>query len=176
MTYPILNGLRQFGGPESAADCLSTSRVLDQFAEIELKSQSKSRCRKVSPAQGQRHGICIAAESVSMRPVWNREHCGCARALPTGNTHLLHRVPFRDDPILFCSGGSASRSSWVPTTASALGNSDMLYPLLGLCRSYRHSQSLQVRCNVGKHGCYSLASWYRVHWWDAPEFSKDCPL
>ena len=40
-----------------------------------------ARCRKLSPGQGQRNGIRIAAESVSMRPMRNHEHRGCSRPL-----------------------------------------------------------------------------------------------
>jgi hypothetical protein len=157
--------------PEQSETGFPSSEVLELFGEIELKSQSKrARCRKLSPAHGQRHGIRITAEPVSMRPVRDREYRGCARPLSTGHTHVLDQVPFGDDPVLFRPSGSTARSSRVWTPHSALGNTNMLYPFLGLRRSCRHSRSFQVRYKLGKHCRYSFASRFRVHWWDAPEF------
>ncbi len=85
------------------------SGVLDQFREIELKSQSKPGVASCRQLRDNGMASVIAAEPVSMRPVRNREHRGCACPLSTGNTHLLHQVPFGDDSVLLRAGGHATR-------------------------------------------------------------------
>ena len=48
-----------------------------------------------------------------MRPVRNREHRGCASPLSTGNTQLLHQVPFGDHSVLFRPSSGPAGSSRV---------------------------------------------------------------
>ncbi len=138
--------------PEQSETGFPSSGVLEQFGGIELKSHRRARCRKLSPAHGQRHGIRIAAKPVSLRTVWDREHRGCARPLSTGNTQLLHQVPFGDDPVLFRPSGSTARSSRVWTPHSALGNTNMLYFLLDLHRVRLNPRATQDYSIQGRAG------------------------
>jgi hypothetical protein len=78
----------------------------------------------VSPGQGQRNGIRIAIQSVSMRPMRNREYRGCARPLSTGHTHLLHDVPFGDYPIVLRAGGCTTPSPGLSPTFFGMGPRD----------------------------------------------------
>jgi hypothetical protein len=121
------------------------------------KISSKSG-RKLSPAQGQRHGIRIAAEPISMRPVRDREHRGCARPLSPGNTHLLHPVPFGDDPIPLSSSRCAARSARVRPTSPLLGDSNMLYFFLGLCWSREDSRTSSIRSILSRLRGHFLAA------------------
>ena len=62
-----------------------------------------------------------------MRPMRYREHRGCARPLSTRNTHLLHQIPFRDDPIFLCTGGCTAPSTGLPPAFSSLGTGNRYF-------------------------------------------------
>ena len=102
--------------------------------------------------------------SVSQLNPYQCDQCGTTNivAAPVlyqqGHAHIFCHVPFRDESILFCSSRSTARSSRIWTTSSALGNTNMLYFLLGLRRSCRHSRSSQVPDDARGHGRHFLTS------------------
>ena len=131
--------------PDSTAGSGKFGSISGNRAKISIET----RCRKLSPGQGQPYGILIAAEPLSMRPVRNREHRGCARPLSTGHTHVLHQVPFGDDPVLFRAGGHTTPPPGLSPAVSYLGTRCCFFHSLDLHR---------VRLNPRTAQDYSIQS------------------
>src|ERR1700727_2268586 len=106
---------------------------------FELKFEPERPVSQGVARLGQRNGVPVAAQSVSMRPMWNRDHRGCSDPLRAGDARIFEHISFRNKPILLCTSRCAAESSRVLASAIALGIRDLLRLLLGFggSESYR---------------------------------------
>ena len=162
---------------EMRAARLDLAGVVAQFERIELKSQSKSPVSQGVARSGktQWHPYCsqtlINATNVEPRISWlppsctNREHAPFPAYSIRGQANPIQHKPLRrriladmSDPCYY------GEFQYV---LLSFGPSSVSVGILN------RSKSADI---IGKHGHYSVASRCRVRWWDAPEFSSDCPL
>jgi hypothetical protein len=83
-----------------------------------------------------------------MRPVRNREHRRRARALSTGNTHLLHQVPFGHDPIVLSAGGYTTPSPGLSPAFFGMGPAIIIFfvwTVAGVSSIYEHPMTSALR-------------------------------
>ncbi len=162
--------------PEQFRTGLRSSGALEQIGEFGLKSHRRARCASCRQLRDN------SMASVSQLNPYQCDQCGTANIVAAP---VLYQQGTHTYSTRFHSGTTQSFSAQAAAPPDPrgyvrpllfLGNTNKLYFLLGLRRTWQDSWTSQGRGDARGNGRHFLTSGLDVSCWDVPEFSKDCPL